>query len=86
MRGFSGSSSGKLLARAGIGNRTLTKRWGTKPLDAATEYRRGRGVTLIDEGCPLMFGPTADIGYKVSGSCSPRPAGSSGDRGFLLWC
>jgi uncharacterized protein len=33
--------------------------------DAATEYGRGHGVTVIDGGCPLMFGPTADTGHKV---------------------
>jgi len=33
--------------------------------DAATEYGRAHGVTVIDGGCPLMFGPTADAGHKV---------------------
>jgi uncharacterized protein len=33
--------------------------------DAATEYGRAHGVTVIDGGCPLMFGPTADTGHKV---------------------
>ena len=33
--------------------------------DAATAYGRGHGVTVIDGGCPLMFGPTADFGHKV---------------------
>jgi predicted CoA-binding protein len=33
--------------------------------DAATEFGRGHGVTVIDGGCPLMFGPTADPGHKV---------------------
>jgi len=32
---------------------------------AATEYGRQHGMTVIDGGCPLMFGPTADIGHKV---------------------
>ncbi len=31
----------------------------------ATEYGRSHGVTVIDGGCPLMFGPTADGGHKV---------------------
>ena len=31
----------------------------------ATEYGRAHGVTVIDGGCPLMFGPTADGGHKV---------------------
>ena len=33
--------------------------------DAATEYGRQHGVTVIDGGCPLMFEPTADAGHKV---------------------
>jgi predicted CoA-binding protein len=31
----------------------------------ATQYGRERGITVIDGGCPLMFGPTADFGHKV---------------------
>jgi hypothetical protein len=32
---------------------------------AATEYGRRRGITVIDGGCPLMFGPTADVGHRL---------------------
>jgi predicted CoA-binding protein len=32
---------------------------------AATEYGRQHGVTVIDGGCPCMFGPTADFAHKV---------------------
>ena len=32
---------------------------------AATGYGRQRGITVIDGGCPLMFGPTADFGHKI---------------------
>jgi uncharacterized protein len=32
---------------------------------AATEYGRQHGITVIDGGCPLMFGPTADVGHKL---------------------
>ena len=32
---------------------------------AATDYGRRHGITVIDGGCPLMFGPTADFGHKV---------------------
>ena len=32
---------------------------------AATDYGRQRGITVIDGGCPLMFGPTADFGHKI---------------------
>ena len=31
----------------------------------ATDYGREHGITVIDGGCPLMFGPTADFGHKV---------------------
>jgi predicted CoA-binding protein len=33
--------------------------------DAATEYGRRHGLTVIDGGCPCMFGPTADFGHKA---------------------
>jgi hypothetical protein len=33
--------------------------------DTATEFARQQGITVIDGGCPLMFGPTADIGHKL---------------------
>ena len=32
---------------------------------AATGYGRQHGITVIDGGCPLMFGPTADFGHKI---------------------
>jgi len=32
---------------------------------AATSYGRQHGITVIDGGCPLMFGPTADFGHKI---------------------
>jgi predicted CoA-binding protein len=31
----------------------------------ATAYGRERGITVIDGGCPCMFGPTADVGHKI---------------------
>ena len=31
----------------------------------ATRYGREHGITVIDGGCPCMFGPTADSGHKV---------------------
>jgi uncharacterized protein len=33
--------------------------------EEATTYGRERGITVIDGGCPLMFGPTSDFGHKV---------------------
>ena len=32
---------------------------------SATEFGRAHGITVIDGGCPLMFGPTADFGHKI---------------------
>jgi uncharacterized protein len=32
---------------------------------AATDYGRRHGITVIDGGCPLMFGPPADFGHRV---------------------
>ncbi len=31
----------------------------------ATQLGRQHGITVIDGGCPLMYGPTADGGHKV---------------------
>lgn len=31
----------------------------------ATDYGRRHGITVIDGGCPLMFGPTSDVGHRV---------------------
>ena len=31
----------------------------------ATAYGREHGITVIDGGCPCMFGPTADRGHKT---------------------
>jgi predicted CoA-binding protein len=38
---------------------------GTSVSEAATAFGREHGITVIDGGCPLMFGPTADFGHKV---------------------
>jgi len=32
----------------------------------ATAYGREQGITVIDGGCPCMFGPTADLGHKAT--------------------
>lgn len=32
---------------------------------AAGEYGRAHGITVIEGGCPLMFGPAADPGHKA---------------------
>jgi uncharacterized protein len=31
----------------------------------AAAYGREHGITVIDGGCPCMFGPTADLGHKA---------------------
>lgn len=33
--------------------------------DQATIYGRAHGITVIDGGCPLMFGPAADFSHKI---------------------
>jgi predicted CoA-binding protein len=33
--------------------------------DAAAEYGRQHGITVIDGGCPCMFDPVADPGHKA---------------------
>lgn len=33
--------------------------------DAASDYGRKHGITVIDGGCPCMFGSAADPGHKV---------------------
>ena len=33
--------------------------------ETATRYGRAHGITVIDGGCPCMFGPTADPGHRV---------------------
>ena len=33
--------------------------------EPAVAYGREHGVTVIDGGCPLMFGPTSDFAHKV---------------------
>lgn len=48
----------------------ITKVWmhrafgGGSVSDEATRFGREHGVTVIDGGCPLMFGPTADGGHR----------------------
>jgi uncharacterized protein len=33
--------------------------------DTATAYGRERGITVIDGGCPCMFGAASDPGHKA---------------------
>jgi uncharacterized protein len=53
---------------ADLGIKHVWMHWGSGASSvspAATQYGRQRGITVIDGGCPLMFGPTADLGHKV---------------------
>jgi predicted CoA-binding protein len=50
----------------GIGHTWMHRSFGKGSVcDAATVYGRDHGRTVIDGGCPLMFGPIADIGHRV---------------------
>ena len=33
--------------------------------DEATVFGREHGITVIDGGCPLMFGRTSDVGHRI---------------------
>jgi len=53
---------------AELGIKHVWMHWGsdgTSVSVAATDYGRQQGITVIDGGCPLMFGRTADFGHKV---------------------
>ena len=43
--------------------------WMHRPCGARQRQRHGHGrehgITVIDGGCPLMFGSTADLGHKI---------------------
>ena len=53
-------------AALGIANVWMHRSVGTGSVsEAAAEYGRQHGVTVIEGGCPLMFGPTADGAHKV---------------------
>jgi len=53
---------------AELGIKHVWMHWGsggTSVSADATDFGRRNGITVIDGGCPLMFGPTADFGHKV---------------------
>jgi len=53
-------------AELGITHVWMHRGYGTGSVSAtAAAYGRDHGITVIDGGCPLMFGPTADFGHKV---------------------
>ena len=52
----------------GYSTTTTTMHWGaggSSVSAAATDYGRLHGITVIDGGWPLMFGPSADFGHKL---------------------
>ncbi len=50
----------------GIGAVWMHRAFGSGSVSAtATELGRSNGVTVIDGGCPLMFGPTSDGGHRL---------------------
>jgi predicted CoA-binding protein len=53
---------------AELGIKHVWMHWGaggSSVSETATEYGRRHGITVIDGGCPLMFGLTADFSHKV---------------------
>ena len=53
-------------ADLGIGQVWMHRSFGGGSVsDTATLYGREHGITVIDGGCPCMFGLTADSGHKV---------------------
>jgi predicted CoA-binding protein len=53
---------------ADLGIKHVWMHWGaggSSVSEAATDYGRQHGIRVIDGGCPLMFGPTADFGHRV---------------------
>jgi len=53
---------------AELGIKHVWMHWGagaSSVSPAATAYGREHGIAVIDGGCPLMFGPTADFGHKL---------------------
>jgi predicted CoA-binding protein len=55
---------------AELGIKHVWMHWGageTSVSKGATEYGRQHGISVIDGGCPLMFGPTADVAQGPAG-------------------
>ena len=53
-------------AELGIEHVWMHRAFGTGSVsEAAAEFGRQRGIRVIDGGCPLMFGPTADPGHNA---------------------
>ncbi len=53
-------------AELGITQTWMHRSFGGGSVDsAAAEWGRRHGITVIDGGCPLMYGPTSDIGHRI---------------------
>ena len=53
---------------AELGIKHVWMHWGSgasSVSQAATEYGRQHGISVIDGGCPLMFQTTADVGHRL---------------------
>lgn len=56
----------KEAAELGVQHVWMHRSFGAGSVSAeATRYGREHGITVIDGGCPLMFGPTSDGGHRV---------------------
>jgi uncharacterized protein len=61
-------AEGTMRECAELGIKAVWMHWGADGSSVsatATAYGRERGITVIDGGCPLMFGPTADLPHKI---------------------
>jgi len=54
------------IVRLGVGHVWMHRAFGAGSVsDEATELGRAAGITVIDGGCPLMFGETSDGGHRL---------------------
>ena len=61
-------AEGTMRECAELGIKHVWMHWGaggSSVSESATDYGRRHGISVIDGGCPLMFGPTADFPHKV---------------------
>lgn len=60
------TDSMRQVVAAGVKHAWMHRAFGAGSVAAeATALGRENGVTVIDGGCPLMFGPTSDGGHRV---------------------
>ena len=54
------------IVRLGVGHVWMHRAFGAGSVsDEATELGRAAGITVIDGGCPLMFGEPSDGGHRL---------------------